>query len=624
MNNCFKNFCNIIRVRNIQQEEYSVSGTNSEKYARSCEMFCVYTADNRYQKLYTYNETKNILKDLLKAGYISYADFYEPLPENVGTFKAGQKSYKLLEAELNQFLIEIARDEYRGVAYCREELAWYQNRLCVVHGGQMHFNGRNMPAFRYKDSSTESRMTVIEKSIGSVEQFKKDMKRFVEPFPLVQLIFSYYLSGAIRQILASSSEGVGEYGLVTCITGQSGSGKTIVTLTLQNVLFGDARQVGNNVTSIGLYKIIKSSGICPVVRDDSSTDTQNSIAHLKDKVMDIYNIASGKCRITSNSDVDVPLYAPFIESREENWGLADVVKPIRQIEGYKYRMLELFCHQGDLTRDAQTAREFGELNGKYRGMAVVFLDYLVDNYTEQDVRNLYQIFVNKMDTTLEKNGLEHRYANRTAVILTAAKICSEAYGVDMELNKIEDVMINSIRSLERRLMASPDIKELKQLYKFFTEKTADGSWVNDEFIADAPKHFIHKKHYVAFLEKKQDEFYIPATLIKLVIENESHCPPGFWGYDRNTLEIDIGKMNGERWKTILKAWAELGILVTRSGQSGFTKTVKLDGISTTCYHFNWKKIAQQFGDNMPIDKMRFAHNTEDEDRREQEEILKSL
>lgn len=54
------------------------------------------------------------------------------------------------------------------------------------------------------------------------------------------------------------------------------------------------------------------------------------------------------------------------------------------------RILELYCHQGDLTKDAQSARRFGELSGKYRGMAIYFLDYLVDNYTEEKIHKLYQ------------------------------------------------------------------------------------------------------------------------------------------------------------------------------------------------------------------------------------------
>lgn len=624
MNSKFKDYCNIIKVKNIQQVENNISGVQNKEYVQSREMFCVYTDDKKYQKLYTYNDTPNILKELLWAGYISYADYYGVLDTDIGSFKKGQKRYELLEYEITQFLIAISNDEFKGVCYCREELGEYQNQLCVVHGGQMHWNGQNLPAFRYRDDSSDSRMTTIEKSVGNVELFKNDIKPFVEDFPLVQLIFSYYLSGAIRQVLAYTSEGVGEYGLVACITGESGSGKTTVTLTLQNILFGNARQVSNNVTSIGLYKILKSSGICPVVRDDSSTDTNNSISHLKEKVQDIYNIASGKCRITSNSDNDVPLYAPFIESREENWGLSEVVKPIRQIEGYKFRILELFCHQGDLTKDAQSARKFGELNGKYSGMAVVFLDYLVDYYTEQGIRKMYKEYVEKMDAELQKHGLESRYANRTAVILTAAKVCGDAYEIRMDLEKIKMLMIESIQSLERRLVASPDIWELKMLYKFFTEKSADGQGVNDEFIADSTKNYNHKRHYVAFLERKADEFYIPATLLGLVISDVQHVEPRFWGYDRNVPEIDTGKIKGERWKAILKVWAQLGILIVRSGNSGYTKTVKLNGTNTTCFHFNWRKIAQQFGDNTVIDKARFAHDTEEESRKEQEEILKNL
>ena len=463
--------CNIIKVLNIQQEENCISGMKRKDYSRSREMFCVYTEDSKFQKLYRYNETQNILTDLLKAGYISYADYYEEINVGCADFPIIRKRYELLEDELRNFLITLSSDEFRGVSYCREELGWYQNRLCVVHGGQMHWNGQDLPAFQYRDS-TDSKLIRIEKCIGSVENFKNDIRPYIEEFPLVQLILGYYLSGAVRQILEHASEGVGEYGLVACLTGKTGSGKTTVTTTLQNIMFGKGRALNNNITSFGLYKIIRSSGICPVVRDDSSTDTQNSLTHLKDKVMDIYNIASGRCRITSNSEVDFPLFAPFIESREEYWGLADVVKSIRQVEGYKYRILELHCNKGDLTRDAQAARSFAELSGKYSGMAVVFLDYLVDKYSERKIQEMYQEYVRDMDAVLTDDGLESRYANRTAVILTASRICGEAYDIHMDLDKIKKVMVDAIHSFERRMTATPDNWELKQLYRRFTEKNS--------------------------------------------------------------------------------------------------------------------------------------------------------
>lgn len=152
-------------------------------------------------------------------------------------------------------------------------------------------------------------------------------------------------------------------------------------------------------------------------------------------------------------------------------------------------------------------------------------------------------------------------------------------------------MIESILSLERRLVASPDIWELKMLYKFFTEKSADGQGVNDEFIADSTKNYNHKRHYVAFLERKADEFYIPATLLGLVISDVQHVEPRFWGYDRNVPEIDTGKIKGERWKAILKVWAQLGILIVRSGNSGYTKTVTFTTIiaSSTRTLVEWQK-----------------------------------
>lgn len=67
---------NIIRVINIQQEKQCISGVTQSGYAYAREMFCVYTDDGLFQKLYRYDETERILPDLLKSGYISFEYYY--------------------------------------------------------------------------------------------------------------------------------------------------------------------------------------------------------------------------------------------------------------------------------------------------------------------------------------------------------------------------------------------------------------------------------------------------------------------------------------------------------------------------------------------------------------------
>lgn len=628
----FQDYCEVVKVQNIQQEENVISDIPIRGFKASSEMFGVYTKDGKFKQLYKYNDTHNIVQDLLECGYIAYDEYYGRSEEDEETNKKRRKSKYFinhtLEKEMKDVLIELSNKPFEGVAYAREELILFKGKLGIVHGGQLHSNGKNIPAFRYKDDNDADLVVEIGKQVGNVDEFKKDIKHFVDGFPLVQFIFAYYLSGAIRQVLSSLSEGTGEYGLVACITGEPGSGKSTVTLTLQNILFQNARQVSNNTTSIGLYKIIKNSGICPVVRDDSSTDTRSAISVLQDKVMEIYNIASGKCRITNNSNKDVNVYAPFIESREGTWSLADTVKPIRKIDGYKYRALELICHQGDLTKDARSAREFGKLSGKYAGMGNVFLDFLVDNYSIEDIHNIYREYISYMEEDLEKNNLEYRYANRTAVILATAKICNEAYDLNMDIDQIKNIMIDSIRAFETKLNADSEITELKNLYYFFKEKDSNGNYVNNKYMSDSAKNYSFEKQYVAFLQKKPDEFYIPVNLLNIILEHDKDgvnlLPPHMFGFSRSNTSIDIGKTRGERWKKISQQWMDLGILVGRGSQGGLTKTVRLNGISVSCYHFKWSNIARQFRDDSPLDIMRFACDTAEQELEEQSAILKDL
>lgn len=639
MNNNFMGICNIVRVKNIQQEENIVSGGRTETYSHSNEMFGVYTDDGKFQKLYRYNEIDGMLKDLLRAGYISYADYYDTDYEEgeddededaEDECNAGREVAKhtLLEKALKQFLIAVSKDPFKGVCYSREELAIFENKLCIVRGGQMHWNNQDMKAFRYRDGHSDRKMVTVARRIGDKESFRKDIEEFIKDYPLVQLIYSYYLSGAIRQILTNNSEGVGEYGLVACITGDSGSGKTTVTTTLQNVLFCKGRSVSNNITSVGLYDVIRNSGICPVVRDDSSTDTHNGLSHLKDKVQDIYNIASGKCRITGNSDETFPIYAPFIESREGDWGISDSLKPIHMVEGYKYRVLELFCAKGDLTKDAAAARRFSELSSRYSGMATIFLDYLVDHYSEAEINVLYNEYIELMQEALDANDLEHRYANRTAVILLSAKICEEAYGIKMDVDSIKNIIIDSILSFERRIVALPENKELKILYNFFTQKDSEGRGINDQFIVSKVRDYRHESHYVSFMTTDNNRFYIPCSLLPVILEYEGmQLPaPGLLGFSRDSQNIDIsnGGYDKNHLKAVLGEWQKLGIVTAASDRSNPDISRSLGDVNTSCYQFDWKKIAKQFEGNVSLDMTRFEHESPEEFEKRQAELFASF
>lgn len=631
MDNKFMDICNIVRVKNIQQEEYVISGMRAETYSHSSEMFGVYTDDGKFQKLYRYNETGSMLKDLLEAGYITYAEYYDTTDVEVADDGGGYRimpNYKILEMELKQFLILVSLDSFKGFCYSREELAIFDNQLCIVRGGQVHCNGQNHIAFRYRDGNTDRKMATVARKIGDKESFRNDIEEFVKDYPLVQLIYSYYLSGAIRQILTNNSEGVGEYGLVACITGDSGSGKTTVTTTLQNVLFCKGKAVSNNITSIGLYNVIRNSGICPVVRDDSSTDTHNGLSHLQDKVQDIYNIASGKCRITGNSDETFPLYAPFIESREGDWGMSDSLKRIHMVEGYKYRVLELFCAKGDLTKDSAAARNFAELSSKYSGMATIFLDYLVDHYTEKDIREMYQNYIKLMEEALKEKNLEYRYANRTAVILVSARICKEAYGIQMDIDSLKNIMVDAILSFERRIIAVPENKELKIIYDFFTQKDNDGNGINDQFIVNKVCDYRHESHYASFMTTDKNRFYIPKALLPVILEYDGmQLPaPGRLGFSRDGKIIDSsnGGYDQNHLKAVLEDWIKLGIVIPGKNRNNPDISRELGGVTTYCHQFDWKKIAKQFDENVSLNMTRFEHDSPEEFEKRQAEIFASF
>ena len=237
--------CNIIRVINIQQEAQDMTGS-SVGYSNAKELFCVYTDDGRFEKLYRHNEADKIVNDLFAAGYITYAMYYSNVSVTTKLGPTLVEGNKVLRQILRKHLISLSNYDYSGICYSREELAWYKKELCVIHGGVMHWKGEDIPAFQYRDTESH-RVFKIDKCIGNSGLFKKELNLYMNGFPLVQLIFAYYLSGAIRQILVNVSEGIGEYGLVACITGKTGSGKTTVTTTLQNILFGKGRMVSNNV-----------------------------------------------------------------------------------------------------------------------------------------------------------------------------------------------------------------------------------------------------------------------------------------------------------------------------------------------------------------------------------------
>lgn len=58
-----KDVCKILKVKNIQQEEKTVSGIETHDYASACEMIAVCTKDEKYRQLFTYDKSHEIMQD---------------------------------------------------------------------------------------------------------------------------------------------------------------------------------------------------------------------------------------------------------------------------------------------------------------------------------------------------------------------------------------------------------------------------------------------------------------------------------------------------------------------------------------------------------------------------------
>ena len=156
--------------------------------------------------------------------------------------------------------------------------------------------------------------------------------------------------------------------MTLCITGDPGTGKTSTTKGLKESLFGVNGNMTANSTSIKTGSIIRDSGICPVLIDDTSVEKRGS----NDIVKDLYHMANGLSRSTYREKGEV-MYAPVLQSREKKDSLKKILSSLYRLDGFIYRVFELDITHGDLATSKEEAEEIRALSTTYSGQAIEFI-----------------------------------------------------------------------------------------------------------------------------------------------------------------------------------------------------------------------------------------------------------
>lgn len=229
-------------------------------------------------------------------------------------------------------------------------------------------SGKSIPAIRQQNGTTAGEAGNLDIQRGDPSAYKQALQSHLKDKPHLQLILGQLLSGLLRQILYINGVDLGETSVTLCITGDPGTGKTSTTKGLKESLFGVNGNMTANSTSIKTGSIIRDSGICPVLIDDTSVEKRGS----NDIVKDLYHMANGLSRSTYREKGEV-MYAPVLQSREKKDSLKKILSSLYRLDGFIYRVFELDITHGDLATSKEEAEEIRALSTTYSGQAIEFI-----------------------------------------------------------------------------------------------------------------------------------------------------------------------------------------------------------------------------------------------------------
>ena len=404
------------------------------------------------------------------------------------------------------------------------------------------------------DSSYEGNLSI--NSRGSVEKYFAGIKELVVPYPALLTVYLVGMSGMITQML-----NMADTNIMLNICGESSCGKT----TAENValsFWGNPQELSTsfNSTANRIEQIMAERKIMPVIIDDMLAGNTYSTERVKQKIINdqIFRYATGKLRGRMGGKEE-RYYGATISSSETSL-LEKLVGS--ETDGQFYRMIELKVKKGDLTQDADHAKQLERLIRRNYGLGAFKIgQYMLSKgLTENNLQDRYDEWEEELLEDERLRGKD-RLAKRLAIILVAAELLN-AFVLDVDYNKVINMLIKSVSDTfevsNEKQTAYENIKKFvsNNSEVFATNREAYNR--NEHIGVCETNVFGHKE---LFVETSRMEALLKNVPLQQILRKEQTAK--------------VKQPRNREIENVLKYWREKGWLYVCASSNGLYRKMKM-------------------------------------------------
>lgn len=535
-----------------------------------------------------------------------------------------------IRSEITKYIEGFSADENGAVIFNREELVPIGKTIAFTSEAGLMIKNLVFPAYKQRGNTVATRLGVL---MGDEEEFCKYLGDLVNGLPKAQIVLGYELSGILRQALYLKGVSLSELSSCLSVSGRSGCGKSLVTNGLRNMLFSESGNYSSDMTEIKIGETLKNAGICPSVFDDMSVNSRLTMGARQELTQRIYRIASGRARMTARDNQEENVFSPYIESREEGFSIKKMITSVSRIDGYGYRVFELDVRRsyvdedGEqsnfddcLTKSREHADSWNDGQTKFHGQAMQFIRCFILNH-EEKLLSEYKAVQDMIVKTIEKRKeqeeygfklLDHRVANRIAVIVLSLEIAAETYKLDVDINKVVNILLSESAKVFKAINGKRPERFLYNLANFILKANNR----RYRFIIDSKyqKQYDPAENLAVYSNENGNEILtVPAASSGIIFDTEwgeykSHLDNDdrpylpFYGFNKISdihganNAYDVISENSEEIKKVFGNWISDGIMYAQKDGKTYKHYVMLGGIrGNACYKFNIKEVLEAAG-----------------------------
>lgn len=535
-----------------------------------------------------------------------------------------------IRSEITKYIEGFSADENGAVVFNREELVPIGKTIAFTSEAGLMIKNLVFPAYKQRGNTVATRLGVL---MGDEEEFCKYLGDLVNGLPKAQIVLGYELSGILRQALYLKGVSLSELSSCLSVSGRSGCGKSLVTNGLRNMLFSESGNYSSDMTEIKIGETLKNAGICPSIFDDMSVNSRLTMGARQELTQRIYRIASGRARLTARDNQEENVFSPYIESREEGFSVKKMITSVSRIDGYGYRVFELDVRRGSvdedeeqsnfddcLTKSREHADSWNDGQNKFHGQAMQFIRCFLLNH-EEKLLSEYKAVQDMIVKTIEKRKeqeeygsklLDHRVANRMAVIVLSLEIAAETYKLDVDINKVVNILLSESSKVFKAINGTRPERFLYNLANFILK--ANNKRYRFIINSEYQKQYNPAENLAVYSNENGNEVLIvPAASSGIIFDTEwgeykSHLDNDdrpyipFYGFNKISdihganNAYDVISENSEEIKKVFGSWISDGIMYAKKDGKTYKHYVMLGGSKgNACYKFNIKNVLDAAG-----------------------------